>query len=216
MSCQLLVGRVLQIGRRGNREPLGQCNEVAACLPVHPFASPLRFVLPAASLLERLPVFRMWLAVIATLSVFLSGPLSAAWAGTPASGGLPPGVVVKLTLVEVNHLPVGIFPIMWRHSQPMCPVRLAVALRFQVAYTKDSHVATLTRSNGEAAVFKVGNPNCVVRTRTGVSRLLHMREAPVILTLPHIDDRMWIPLDTVVTLAGGSMTGQGRRLYIKL
>lgn len=136
---------------------------------------------------------------------------------SPADAGMPADVDVAIMLLYVNHKPMAASPIVRRSGRPLCPVRLARLLDFQVEYVPDAKIATLIRPSGETAVFKVGVDTAVVKTRKGTQRLMKMPIAPMILTprLRHATDRMWIPLESVVELAGGHMKVDGRKILIE-
>lgn len=134
----------------------------------------------------------------------------------PPEGGLPADVSVGLVLVYVNNKPVAVSPIVRKAGHPLCPVRLARLLEFQVEYVPDAKIATLVKASGETAVFKVGVDSAVVKTRAGSQRVVKMPIAPMILTprLRSATDRMWIPLETVVDMAGGRLRWEGRKVHI--
>lgn len=167
-------------------------------------------------------VIRLLLALALILGI-ASMPSTAAPTGSPSSAptgsnGLPPDVDMKIMLIYVNQKPVGMSPIVRKGDTPLCPVRLAMALKFKVEYVPGSKIATLTKENGQTAVFKVGVASAVVKARNGAQRVVKMSVAPMILTpkLPHATDRMWIPLDTVVDMAGGKLVVEGRKIRITL
>lgn len=138
-------------------------------------------------------------------------------AAAPTDGGVPPDVTVGLTMIYLNDKPVAVSPIVRKAERPLCPVRLARLLEFQVEYAPDAKVATLVKPSGETAMFKVGVDSVTVKTRGGVQRVVKMPLAPLILTprLRSATDRMWIPLETVVDLAGGRMRWEGRKIRIE-
>lgn len=158
-----------------------------------------------------------------TWVVFIScGPCWAVPTPVPAASAAPDARVqqdvdVTIRLFFVNGKPVGLFPVVRKDGHPLCPVRLGEILDFKVEYVAGSHVASLTKASGQTAVFKVGVPTAVVKGRNGQQRFLKMPLAPIILE-PHrvkrLSDRMWIPLESVVDLAGGKMTQEGHKIRI--
>jgi hypothetical protein len=161
---------------------------------------------------------RPFIVLLLVLTVLSTGSVPARPAPAPKSTALPADLDVKLMLIYVNGKPVGVSPIVRKQGDPLCPVRMAQLLKFKVSYVEGARIATLTKPSGETAVFKVGVKVAVVKTRAGKQRLVQMPLAPIILTarIQRASDHMWIPLQTVVDMAGGKMLSEGRKIHITL
>ncbi|MHB2018703.1 MAG: stalk domain-containing protein [Candidatus Xenobia bacterium] len=120
---------------------------------------------------------------------------------------------VRVVRVEVNGRTVGASPLLIHNAHALCPVRMAELLEFEVEWQPGDKQATLRRGS-QNALFTVGDPLCHVTSRQGQKRDVLMPQPPVILKTE--GDRMWIPLDTAVVLAGGRMQLSGRHLSLML